>query len=70
MSAKQTYGESGFSQFDNVVTIRPLSMPYRTYPNLLVPFRTQKRTAVEAFTAGELGHRTVLSAKPVVAGST
>ena len=70
MSAKQAYGESNFGQFDNVVTIRPLSVLYCTRPNLLVPFRTQKRTAVKAFATGELGCCTLPRAKPVVMGST
>ena len=70
MSAEQAYGESGFSYFDDVVTIRPLSVSYCLCPDPLVPLRTQKRTAVEAFAAGEPGRRTVPRAKPVVAGST
>ena len=70
MSAEQAYGESGFGHSDGLVVIQPLSIPYHTCPNPLVPLRPQKRTAVEAFAAGELGRRTVPRAKPVVAGST
>ena len=70
MSAEQAYGESGFGHFDDVVTIRPPSVLYHTRPNPLVPLCTQKRTAVEAFVAGELGRCAVPRAKPVVAGST
>ena len=70
MSAEQAYGESGFGHSDGLVVIRPPSIPYHTRPNPLMPLCTQKRTAVEAFAAGELGRCTVPRAKPVVAGST
>ena len=70
MSAEQAYSESGFGHSDGFVTIRPPSDLYHTRPNPLVPLSTQKRTAVEAFVAGELCCRAVPRAKPVVAGST
>ena len=70
MSAEQAYGESGFGHSDGPIPIRPSSVPYHTRPNLLVSLPTQKRTAVEAFVAGELGCRAVPRAKGVVAGST
>ena len=70
MSAEQAYGESGFGHSDGLVVIQPPSIPYHTRPDPLVPLRTQKHTAVEAFAARELGRRTVPRAKPVVAGST
>ena len=69
LSANEAYDSHVSDSSAQTVSIWPPSVP-RNRPSLLITLPTQKRTAVKAFVAGELGRRTVPRAKPVVAGST